>query len=68
MTTKNFEISGMSCGHCVKAVEKELSTLKTASYEVEIGKAKVNFDENEVSESQIKETIEEAGYSVTSVN
>jgi copper chaperone CopZ len=64
MTTQEFKIEGMSCGHCVMAVKKELSKLNLESAEVEIGSAKVNFDETKVDSSLIESAISEAGYKV----
>ena len=64
MIEKNFKIDGMSCEHCVKAVNKELSNLKLNSYDVEIGLAKITYEETIVEESEIIEAIKEAGYEV----
>lgn len=64
MISKEFNVEGMSCHHCVKAVEIELENLELDSKEVKIGSVKVNFDETKVSEQQIIEAIKEAGYSV----
>lgn len=64
MTTKEFKIEGMSCGHCVNAVEVELSKLELDDKQVEIGSAKVSFDESKTNENQVVEAIEEAGYKV----
>ncbi len=64
MIKKEFKIEGMSCGHCVMAVNKELSKLDLDDKEVEIGSAKVRFDETKTSDQRIKEAIEEAGYKV----
>ncbi len=64
MVTKDFKIEGMSCHHCVMAVEKELSKLELESKKVEIGKASVSFDENKVNEQSIIQAIKEAGYKV----
>lgn len=61
-----YIVSGMSCGHCVMAVKKELSKLELAHSEVEIGKVKVVFDEAKVTEKEIVEAIEEAGYKIES--
>jgi len=57
-------IEGMSCQHCVKAVEVELSELNLDSYKVEIGSANVHYDEDKVSYTDIANAIEEAGYKV----
>ncbi len=64
---KTFNIDGMSCGHCVMAVEKELGKLEIEKKKVEIGSAKVSFDLEMVSEENIKDAIEEAGYKVIEI-
>ena len=65
MKTREFKIEGMSCGHCVMAVRKELSRLDNVKVDdVQIGKAKVEFDETKIQESRIISAIEEAGYKV----
>ena len=67
MKTHEFKIEGMSCGHCIMAVRKELSRLDNVKVDdVQIGKAKVEFDENKIQESRIISAIEEAGYKVKS--
>lgn len=64
MTTKKITIDGMTCGHCVMAVKKELSKLNLESAEVEIGSAKVIFDENKTTTASIENAILQAGYKV----
>ena len=67
MKTQEFIIEGMSCGHCVMAVRKELSRLDNVKVnDVQIGKAKVEFDETRIQESRIINAIQEAGYKVVS--
>lgn len=65
---KIFKIDGMSCGHCVMAVEKEMNKLEIKKKKVEIGAAKVSFDAEKVSEENIKDAIEAAGYKVIEIN
>lgn len=65
---KIFKIDGMSCGHCVMAVEKEMNKLEIKKKKVEIGTAKVSFDAEKVSEENIKDAIEAAGYKVIEIN
>ena len=65
MTELNYKISGMSCGHCVMAVKKELSKLNLESAEVEIGSAKVKFDETKTDAAAVENAIREAGYGIT---
>ena len=62
--TKQFKIEGMSCNHCVMAVQKNLAKLNLKNFEVTIGSAIVDFDENKITEKKILESVEEAGYKV----
>ena len=64
---KTFKIDGMSCGHCVMAVEKGLDKLEIEKKKIEIGSAIVSFDAEKVSEQNIKDAIEEAGYKVIGI-
>ena len=65
MKTQELKIEGMSCNHCIMAVKKELGKLESVKVEdVQIGSAKVQYDENKVSEKELSEAIEEAGYKV----
>jgi copper chaperone len=64
MTAKEFKIDGMTCGHCVMAVKRELSKLNLESAEVEIGTAQVKFDETKIDSSTIENAISEAGFKV----
>ena len=63
MKTQDLTIEGMSCGHCVMHVKKELGKLSGLTIEnVEIGKARVQYDETKVTSDQLSKAIEEAGY------
>ena len=67
MKTMDLKIEGMSCGHCVMAVKKELGKLTGVTIEsVEVGKARVRFDELVVSPDRLAKAVEEAGYRVVS--
>jgi copper chaperone len=69
MRTQDLIIEGMSCGHCVMHVKKELSKLSGLTIEnTEIGKARVQFDETKVTPDQIAKAIEEAGYRLVSAS
>jgi len=61
---KEFKIEGMSCNHCVMAVQKNLAKIKLIKFEVTIGSAKVEFNDNDILEEEIIKAIEEAGYQV----
>ncbi len=60
---KKFNIEGMSCHHCVMAVETELRELNLANNKVEIGSAIVEYGTQE-DEAKIISAIEEAGFKV----
>jgi len=66
MKTQEFKIEGMSCMHCVKAVEVELSKVELEESQIEIGSAKVTYDELKIDEGKIIDAINESGYKVIS--
>lgn len=63
---KEFKIDGMSCAHCIMAVEKNLSKLDLKKVDVKIGSVEVEFDKSKVNEKEIANAITEAGYKVIS--
>ncbi|MBU2445793.1 MAG: cation transporter [Bacteroidetes bacterium] len=67
MKTEELKIEGMSCDHCVMAVKNALVSLGVQNLEVEVGKAKFDYDENSIDISKIISVIEEEGYKVANV-
>jgi copper chaperone len=62
-------IDGMTCGHCVSAVDKALKKIDGVTVEnVAVGSATLAFDPTAVSEARITEAVEDEGYSVTSTS
>ena len=62
-----IKVEGMSCNHCVQAVEGSVSKLAgVSSVQVNLdnGEVVVEFDNNQTTLEQIKETIEDQGYDV----
>ncbi|OLN22453.1 copper resistance protein CopZ [Domibacillus antri] len=62
-----LNVNGMSCGHCVKAVEGSVGQLEgvhAVKVHLEDHKVEVEFDAQHVSVEKIKETIDEQGYDV----
>jgi len=56
-------LDGMSCGHCVKAVEEALARVEDIQVEsVEIGRAIIESDNMMAVQAQISEELEEEGY------
>lgn len=65
MEKTTLTIGGMSCGHCVKAVEDTLRDLDGVEVEsVEIGRATFRFDTQKINRNVIVAAIEEEGYPV----
>lgn len=68
METMTLKIDGMSCGHCVARVEKALKKLEGVSVrKVVIGSADIVFDPERTPFSQIREALDDAGYTATPV-
>lgn len=65
MANITLKVEGMSCGHCVKSIEKALNNIG-ASGKVDLSakKVEVQFDQSRLSQEAIKEAIEEQGYDV----
>ncbi|WP_131923070.1 copper chaperone CopZ [Hazenella coriacea] len=67
MNQATLIVKGMSCGHCVQAVETsvgKLNGVESVKVHLEAGKVDVSFDSQTVSLQQIEETIEDQGYDV----
>ena len=63
MQTVSLEVSGMSCGHCVAAVEKALKSVNGVDVtKVELGTATVSLDPEVASVEEVLEAVEDAGY------
>lgn len=66
MEQVTIHINGMSCGHCLNAVNKALAALGGVTVgSVRIGRAEVSYDPGMTDPAQIVAAIEEAGYGAT---
>ncbi len=64
---KVFNVEGMSCGHCEKAVKSainELNGVSNTEVSLKDKTVTVSYDSDLVSEGSLKEAIEDAGYDV----
>jgi copper chaperone len=62
-----FNVEGMSCEHCVKAVTEAVSGLAgTGNVKVDLkaATASLEFDSSKTGLNEIKAAIEEAGYKI----
>ncbi|WP_404332225.1 copper chaperone CopZ [Mesobacillus maritimus] len=67
MKNTTLNVQGMSCGHCVKAVEGsvgQLDGVNQVNVKLDEALVEVAFNESKVSLDKIKETIEDQGYDV----
>ncbi|WP_042352523.1 copper chaperone CopZ [Bacillus massiliigorillae] len=67
MEKSTLIVKGMSCGHCVKAVEGsvgELEGVKSVAVNLSDSKVDVEYDASVVTLETIKETIDDQGYDV----
>ena len=66
---KSISIQGMSCGHCEARVSKALNGLAgvEATVDHKKGRAIVTV-QGDVSDELLRETVTEAGYSVTDIS
>ncbi|WP_318507412.1 copper chaperone CopZ [Bacillus sp. T3] len=67
MENTTLQVKGMSCGHCVKAIEGSVGALagvETVKVDLGAGSVAVAFNSAVVTLEQIKETIDEQGYDV----
>jgi len=61
----HLDIAGMSCGHCVAAVKRQLADLGGVDVrQVTVGAADVVYDDGATSPSAIRQAVEAAGYQV----
>jgi copper chaperone len=69
MTELSMQISGMTCGHCVKAVRSALASVPGVEIEnVAIGTATVRFDEQALDADTITKAVVDEGYPVTATS
>ncbi|HOO26233.1 MAG TPA: copper chaperone CopZ [Clostridiales bacterium] len=62
-----IKVEGMSCGHCVKAVEgalNELDGVLSAKVDLEAANVTVEYDSAKLGLDAMKEAIEDQGYDV----
>ena len=66
MTHLTLHITGMSCGHCLHAVNEALAAHPGVRLEsLRMGRAEVLYDEHVTTPAAIEAAITEAGYNAT---
>ncbi|NDI37202.1 copper ion binding protein [Chengkuizengella sediminis] len=65
MKNQTLKVEGMSCNHCVNAIESTLKEMGVkGSVDLKNGSVEVNYEESNINLEAIKEAIEEQGYDV----
>ena len=65
-TTETYDVMGMTCDHCARAVTAEVAALKGVAdvhVDVTTGKVQVTVD-RALSTQEMRQAIEEAGYTL----
>ena len=66
MRQATLHIEGMSCGHCLNAVNQALGSVPGVRIEqIRIGRAEVSYDERVTDPSRLEAAVAEAGYRAT---
>jgi copper chaperone len=67
MEIATLKVEGMSCNHCVNAIESNVGKLQGVSnvkVSLDNGTVEVSFDRSKVSKEAMIDVIEEQGYDV----
>ena len=66
MRQATIHIEGMSCGHCLNAVNRALSSVPGVRIDaVRIGRADVSYDETTTKPADLETAVTDAGYRAT---
>ena len=69
MNTTEYQVTGMTCGHCEMSVREEVNTVPGVQHiEVSAQTGKLNVtSEGEIDDAKVLAAVEEAGYSAVRV-
>lgn len=68
MTSRTYSVPGISCGHCKRAIEGELTPLDGVESALVDIDAKTVTVVGEITEADVRAAVDEAGYEVASAN
>ena len=71
MTTTTLKVTGMTCGHCVRAVTDAIGALdgvQSTDVQLDQGRATVVYDETRVTSRDLVGAVLEEGYTAEEVN
>ena len=69
MASNNYQVTGMTCGHCEMSVREEVSEISgVTDIQVSAQTGKLNVTaEGEIDDAKVLAAVEEAGYSAVRV-
>ncbi len=69
MQRTTLHIEGMSCGHCLNAVNRALAAVPGVEIEsVQIGRAELRYDERTTNPQALEAALTDAGYRTTATS
>ena len=65
MTTTTYQVTGMTCGHCVQAVTTEVSAIDgVTEVQVDLESGRVDVTGEGVTDEAVRAAVDEAGYAL----
>jgi copper chaperone len=65
MTTTTYQVTGMTCGHCVQAVTTEVSAIDgVTDVQVDLESGRVDVTGEGVTDEAVRAAVDEAGYAL----
>lgn len=65
MTTTTYQVTGMTCGHCVQSVTSEVSAIDgVTDVQVDLESGRVDVTGENVTEDDVRAAVDEAGYAL----
>jgi len=71
MTTKIFQVNGMTCGGCVRTVQNILKNqpgVALVNVQLEPAQAEITFNETEINPAQMADVLSKMGYALQTAN
>jgi copper ion binding protein len=65
MSTTTYQVTGMTCGHCVQAVTTEVSAIDgVTDVQVDLESGRVDVTGEGVTDEAVRAAVDEAGYAL----
>jgi copper chaperone len=65
MSTTTYQVTGMTCGHCVQAVTTEVSAIDgVTDVQVDLESGRVDVTGENVTDEAVRAAVDEAGYAL----